>query len=97
MKPSARESNPAKEREFWEREARRHERELARLDAGIRRLEWRLREKQSRRPAGERFSKDPVVEVLEDSLETLREERKRIDERFRERARRAGALPGWLR
>jgi hypothetical protein len=85
------------ERSFWHRERERYERELARVDAGIRRLEWRLRDKRAKKRPGERLSPDPSVDLLEESLESLRDERRRLEERFRERARKAGALPGWLR
>jgi hypothetical protein len=91
------ERDRVKERAFWEKERARHERELARLDASIRRLEWRLKERQGRRVQGERLDRDPAAELLSDSLESLREERKRLDDEFRERARKAGALPGWIR
>jgi hypothetical protein len=87
----------AKKRAHWRREAEKHRRELDRLDAGIRKLEWRLSERLSRRRAGERLKEDPAIAMLEDSLESLRAQRHRIDEEFRERARKAGALPGWLR
>jgi hypothetical protein len=86
-----------KERAFWHRERERYEREVARIDAGIRRLEWRLREKRAKKRPGERLSPDPSVDLLEGSIESLREERRVLEERLRERARKAGALPGWLR
>lgn len=86
-----------RERAFWRREKERYEREAARIDAGIRRLEWRLRDKRAKRRPGERLSPDPSIELLEESLESLRDERRGLEERFRERARKAGALPGWLR
>lgn len=81
----------------WREEAERHERELARLDASIRKLEWRLVERRSRRKSSARLAEDPTAEMLEDSIENLREQKKLLDERFRERARKAGAFPGWLR
>lgn len=87
----------AKERAFWQKERGRHERELARVDARIRRLQWRIRERESRRKPGERLGRDPAGEVLEANLESLREERRRVEQEFRERARKAGAFPGWLR
>jgi hypothetical protein len=87
----------AKEKAFWGRELVKHERELARIDASIRRLEMRIREREAKRRPGERLSHDPASRLLEDSLESLREERRRIEDRFRERARKAGAFPGWIR
>jgi hypothetical protein len=86
-----------KEREFWHREKERYEREVSRIDAGIRRLEWRLRDKRAKKRPGERLSPDPSLDLLEGSIESLREERRVLEERFREKARKAGALPGWLR
>lgn len=85
------------ERAFWQREKERYEREVSRIDAGIRRLEWRLRDKRAKKRPGERLSPDPSVDLLEESIESLRDERRVLEERFRERARKAGALPGWLR
>ncbi len=92
-----RERDLAKEKAFWGRELVKHERELARIDASIRRLELRLREREAKRRPGERLSRDPASRLLKDSLESLREERRRVEDRFRERARKAGAFPGWIR
>lgn len=91
------ERNWAKERAFWKKEKEKHQNNLARLDARIRRLEWRLAERKARRRPGERLREDPAEKVLEQTLEALHEERKRLIEEFRERGRRARALPGWLR
>jgi hypothetical protein len=85
------------ERRYWRGELERHRRELERIDAGIRRLELRLAERRGRRRSGERLSRDPSERLLEDTLESLRAERRRVEEAFRERARKAGAFPGWLR
>lgn len=87
----------AKEEAFWRREALRHARELARLDAGIRRLEWRLRDREAKRKSNGRGRDDPSVAMIEESLGSLREEREAMVMDFRERARKAGAFPGWLR
>lgn len=87
----------AKEKAFWGRELLKHERELARIDASIRRLELRILEREAKRRPGERLARDPASRLLRDSLESLREERRRIETRFRERARKAGAFPGWIR
>lgn len=89
--------NLNKERAYWAKEGERHRNELARLDARIRRLEWRLAERKARRRPGERLREDPAERVLEQNLQALHEERKRLIEEFRERGRRARALPGWLR
>lgn len=86
-----------KARAFWQKERRRHERDLSRLDAQIRRLEWRLAERIAKKKNGERLARDPTLELIEESLEALGEERRRLEQEFLERGRKAGALPGWLR
>jgi hypothetical protein len=85
------------ERVFWRKEKSHHDRELDRLDAQIRRLEWRLAEHKARLKPGERLRRDPTEHVLDESIQALREERARLNQAFREKARKAGALPGWLR
>lgn len=85
------------ERALWRKEKSAHERELARLDAQIRRLEWRLAERKARRKPGERLRRDATEQILEESIESLRGERALLVQAFHERARKAGALPGWLR
>ena len=85
------------ERAFWAKERSRHDREVARLDAQIRRLERRLAEHRARRKPSERLRRDPSEEVMEESIDSLQEERERLNQAFHERARKAGALPGWLR
>lgn len=86
-----------RERVFWRKEAQQHEREVAKVEASLRRLEWRLNEKRSRRRSREWLTEDPTIALLEDSIRSLTEERDRLQERFRERARKEGAFPGWLR
>lgn len=87
----------AKEESFWRGEKLRHDRELARLDASIRKLEWRLRDHRLKRRLKGGLRDDPTTALIEESLESLREERRKIELQFRERARKAGAFPGWLR
>ena len=86
-----------KEESFWRNEKARHERELARLNASIRRLEWRLRDRQIKARLKGRRREDTAVALIEETLESLREEREEVAMDFRERARKAGAFPGWLR
>ncbi len=86
-----------KEESFWRNEKARHERELARLNASIRRLEWRLRDRQVKARLKGRRREDTAVALIEETLESLREEREEVAMTFRERARKAGAFPGWLR
>jgi hypothetical protein len=85
------------ERVYWHREREKHKRELARLDARIRRTKWRLAERKARRRPGERLREDPAEKALEETLEGMEKERRKLISDFLERGRRAGALPGWLR
>jgi len=93
--PSA--SDRREEREIWRKEKSRLDQELARLDAQIRRLEWRLAERRALRKPGERLQRDATEHVLEESIRALQDQRTERIRTFRERARKAGALPGWLR
>lgn len=98
-RPAARPVTPSRdltrERAHWQMEKENHDRELARLDAAIRKLDWRLGERKTKRRLSPRD--DPALQVLQESLEALRHDRARLIERFQEKARKAGALPGWLR
>jgi hypothetical protein len=87
----------AKEEAYWRKEYLKHQKDLARLDARIRRLEWRLAERRSRIRPGERLQDEPAVRALEETLEAMHKERRELIDRFQERGRKAGALPGWLR
>ncbi len=97
--PSRRDTAPdlVKAEAFWRWQKMIHDRELARIEARIRRLESRLsgRELVARRK-GWRHD-DPTITLIKESLESLREERDKLDLSFRERARKAGAFPGWIR
>ena len=86
-----------RERVSWRKEAQQHQREVAKIEANLRRLEWRLNEKRSRRRSREWLTEDAAIGLLEDSIRALSEERRRLEEGFRERARKEGALPGWVR
>jgi len=86
-----------KEEAFWRNEKSRYERERARLDANIRRLEWRLRDRQLKARLKGRRREDTAVALIEETLESLREDREEMELDFRERARKASAFPGWLR
>lgn len=94
--PPITERDLKKEERFWLKENARHERELARLDANIRRLEWRLRDRRVKTREG-RLREDPAVTLIEENLESWREQREEMVVDFRERARKARAFPGWLR
>lgn len=86
-----------KEEAFWRKEKSKYERERARLDANIRRLEWRLRDRQLKARLKGRRREDTAAALIEETLESLREDRKEMELDFRERARKASAFPGWLR
>jgi hypothetical protein len=86
-----------REQAHWRKEAERHQREMAKIEASLRRLQWRLAEKRSRKRSRDWLTEDPSIAALEDSIQALNEERRLLEERFRERARKEGALPGWLR
>lgn len=87
----------SREQAHWRKEAERHQREMAKIEASLRRLQWRLAEKRSRKRSRDWLTEDPSIPALEDSIKALNEEKRELDERFRERARKEGALPGWLR
>jgi hypothetical protein len=86
-----------KERKYWQKEKEKHQRDIARLDARIRRLEWRLADRRARKRPGERLREDPAEKALEESLKSMMAEKSRVIEGFLERGRKGGAFPGWLR
>ncbi len=96
-RPAAPVRDLTREKAYWRKERQQHEREVAKIDASLRRLEWRLNDKRSRRRNREWLTEDPSIALLEDSIRALREERLRVEARFRERARKDGAFPGWIR
>ena len=86
-----------KEEAFWRRQKVHHDSELARIAARIRRMQSRLAERELvARRKGWRQD-DPTIALIKESLASLREERDKLDLEFRERARKAGAFPGWIR
>ena len=96
-RPPDTERDLKKEEAFWRKEKSKYERERARLDASIRRLEWRLRDRQLKARLKGRRREDTAVALIEETLESLREDREEMELDFRERARKASAFPGWLR
>ena len=96
-RPPDTERDLEKEEAFWRKEKSRYERERARLDASIRRLEWRLRDRQLKARLKGRRREDTAMALIEETLESLREDREEMESDFRERARKASAFPGWLR
>ena len=89
----------ARDEDYWRRQARQLEERLSGLRRRADELRARIetaREDQRRRAVGRR-SPTPSVPALEQRLAALeREMRERRDE-LEDRARRSGALPGWLR
>ena len=96
-RPPRTERDLRKEESFWRKEKASLDRESARLDASIRRLEWRLRDRQVKARLKGRRREDTAMALIEETLESLREEREEMEMDFRERARKASAFPGWLR
>ena len=86
-----------KEELFWRKKRSEHDRDLARLELRIRRLESRLREHRARNNRRKTVRDDPSETLIEESLDALVEERDELSRKFRDRARRAGAFPGWIR
>lgn len=80
---------------YWRREARRHHARQAALGARIAGLQRQI-EARRRKAARSRGPAAPD-ESLEERLVALTEQRREEDLAFEDRARRAGALPGWLR
>jgi hypothetical protein len=85
---------------YWRREAQRHRSRQAalvrRIRSVARQLDGARRRKSAQDPRSSSRRGDPI-RSLEDRLATLEEERRDEDSAFEDRARRAGALPGWLR
>jgi hypothetical protein len=80
---------------YWRREARRHRARQAALAARIAVLQRQI-ETRRRKSSRSRGLAEPS-EALDDKLRALAEQRRDEDSAFEDRARRAGALPGWLR
>jgi hypothetical protein len=81
--------------EYWRREAERLQDRLEPLRARLADLRARIEER--RRQPGVKPYSDPRVEAWRRRLAALEERMRDMEDRFLTRARRAGALPGWLR
>ena len=96
---SARESKPSRSRgrdeRYWRREADKLRRRLRPLEE--QRLELQLKIEERRATPGVRPYTDPKIEAWERKLESLTRRMRSWQSRLEDRARRAGALPGWLR
>lgn len=93
--PHGRERSPARGEEFWRREAERERRRLEPLRRRLLALEQRLEERRNQPRRG--FAADPMLESLSAQIQALRGRIREEQSRFEDRARREGALPGWLR
>lgn len=80
---------------YWRREAERLEHRLRPLRARAATLRRKIDERW--RKAGVRPLTDPQILEWERSLSETEAEIRDLEARFEERARRAGAMPGWLR
>ena len=93
--PGRRTEQRAHGEEYWRHEVERQRRRLEPLERRLAGLEAKLAER--RRQPGVRPYSDPQVESYETQLKTLRERIREEQSRFEDRARREGAMPGWLR
>ena len=80
---------------YWRREAGRVKERVEALRERARDL--RLRVEERRRKPGVRPYSDPQVEALQERLSALEARIREMESSFLDRARREGALPGWLR
>jgi hypothetical protein len=85
----------ARSEAYWRREAQRLRDRVRRLDDQMDGLRTRIDDRR-RRPGVRPFS-DPQIEAWQRRLRVLEERKREEESLFEERARRAGALPGWLR
>jgi hypothetical protein len=94
--PLPRESKPAgRGEEYWRRESDRLRDRVEPLRARAREL--RLRIEERRRQPGVRPYSDPQIEAWQRQAQDVDERVRDLESRFEDRARREGALPGWLR
>jgi predicted nucleic acid-binding Zn-ribbon protein len=93
--PAARRGTPERGEEYWRREAEKVRDRVRPLQEKADLLRARISDRQ-RKPGVRPFS-DPGVRALQDELGRLLQRAREIEEGLEDRARRAGALPGWLR
>jgi hypothetical protein len=91
----ARSERTARGEEFWRREADRLRHRTEPLRRKSNELEAKLLDR--RRQPGVRPYTDALVVSYEAQLQGLRDRIRAEESRFEDRARREGALPGWLR
>lgn len=94
--PAAKSGDAMAAREaFWRRQADRHRERVSALRRSQDEVERKLAER--RRVPGVRLASDPAIERHRERLAVLARRIREEESRFLDRARRAGALPGWLR
>lgn len=86
---------PGRGEAYWRREAERVRERLEALADQVEALSARVEERR-RRP-GVRPLTDPQVTGWQARIQSLQARRRALEERLLDRARRDGALPGWLR
>jgi hypothetical protein len=82
---------------YWRREAARHRKRQDTLIAKVDGIQRQIAQEKRRRVHPLRSRDDSLVERLEQRCAEIERQRREEDDEFEERARRAGALPGWLR
>jgi septal ring factor EnvC (AmiA/AmiB activator) len=94
-------ANPARSRgeDYWRREAARIRRRVAALAARADALRATLadREAERRHTLGGLRSGGASDATLQKKVDVLEQQMRRLEDDLQERARREGALPGWLR
>ena len=93
--PSRVEGSAARGERYWRQETERERRRLGALRDRLLDLEQRLLEKRS--APTPRSGIRPPTDGLEAQVGALRQRIREQQSRFEDRARREGALPGWLR
>lgn len=101
-RPSPAEEDDSRERaereRYWRREADRHRERVLRLQERLEALRERLERERSRPPRqGQAAARERTAEALGARIERVSAQLRELEWRFEERARREGALPGWLR
>jgi hypothetical protein len=80
---------------YWRREAERLQDRLAPMATQASRIRARMTERRSQ--PGVRPYSDPQLRAWQVELDRIEARMRSLEERLQERARREGALPGWLR
>jgi len=96
-RPKGTANRPKREEAYWRREAARHRKRQETLIDKADRVRQQIAEEEIRRRHSLQMRDATILERLEERLASIEKQRIEEDDRFLERARRAGALPGWLR